>query len=105
MTLGIDREIPITRCPQITPMRARGIATITTSGSSANVVKAVEKAREMGIQVVGLTGARGELFARSCDLGLVVPSDDVARIQESHICAGHLICQLVESTLFGDLSG
>lgn len=75
---------------------------ITTSGSSANVVRAVEKAREMDIRVVGFTGAKGETFARSCDVALVVPSSDVARIQESHIAAGHLICQLVEAALFGD---
>jgi D-sedoheptulose 7-phosphate isomerase len=57
----------------------------------------------MGIRTIGLTGARGEDFAASCDLVLVVPSRDVARIQEAHICAGHLICQLVEAASFGDL--
>jgi D-sedoheptulose 7-phosphate isomerase len=74
---------------------------LTTSGSSANVVEAVRRAREMDIRVIGMTGARGAAFAEGCDLGLVVPSDDVARIQEAHICAGHLICQLVEAALFG----
>jgi D-sedoheptulose 7-phosphate isomerase len=74
---------------------------LTTSGTSANVVEAVRKAREMQIHVIGMTGARGAAFAADCDLGLVVPSDDVARIQEAHICAGHLVCQLVEAALFG----
>ncbi len=74
---------------------------ITTSGGSANVLRAVEKAREKGIGVIGFTGAGGGAFAALCDLALVVPSRDVARIQESHICAGHLICQLVEAALFG----
>jgi D-sedoheptulose 7-phosphate isomerase len=74
---------------------------ITTSGGSANVVKAVEKARKVGMKVIGLTGAKGAVFAEGCDLALVVPSEDVARIQEAHICAGHLICQLVEAAVHG----
>jgi len=75
---------------------------ITTSGGSANVRQAVAKAREIGMKVIGFTGARGTAFAEECDVALVVPSRDVARIQETHICAGHLICQLVEAALFGD---
>ena len=75
---------------------------ITTSGESANVVKAVEKARELEMTIIGLTGARGQQFAEECDLALQAPSEDVARIQEAHICTGHLICQLVEAALFGD---
>lgn len=78
---------------------------ITTSGRSPNVVKAVAKARELGISVIGLTGASGTDFAGRCDLALVVPSQDVARIQEAHICAGHLICQLVEAAMFGGQPG
>jgi len=75
---------------------------ITTSGGSKNVVRAVEKARELQLRVIGMTGAAGEAFAARCDAALVVPSRDVARIQEAHICAGHLICQIVEAELFGD---
>lgn len=78
---------------------------ITTSGGSANVIRAVATARRKEMGVIGFTGARGGGFAASCDLALVVPSTNVARIQESHICAGHLICQLVEAALFGEKSG
>jgi len=74
---------------------------ITTSGSSRNVVRAVEAARKGRLAVIGMTGARGDAFAASCDVALVVPSENVARIQEAHICAGHLVCQLVEAALFG----
>jgi D-sedoheptulose 7-phosphate isomerase len=74
---------------------------ISTSGGSANVVEAVKKAREKEMAVVGLTGALGGAFARACDAALLVPSENVARIQEAHICAGHLICQLVENAFFG----
>ena len=75
---------------------------MTTSGSSPNVLEAVEKARALEMKTIGMTGSRGSSFAGRCHLGLVVPSDDVARIQEAHICAGHLICQLVEAALFGN---
>jgi D-sedoheptulose 7-phosphate isomerase len=75
---------------------------MTTSGSSPNVLEAVEKARALEMTTIGMTGSRGTSFAGCCHLGLVVPSDDVARIQEAHICAGHLICQLVEAALFGN---
>jgi D-sedoheptulose 7-phosphate isomerase len=74
---------------------------ITTSGGSVNVARAVESARRLEMKVIGFTGRRGARFAQNCDLALVVPSDDVARIQEGHIGAGHLICQLVEAALFG----
>lgn len=74
---------------------------ITTSGSSRNVRAAAEKARAIGMSVIGMTGARGRSFAESCDLALVVPSEDTPRIQEGHICAGHLVCQLVEDAMFG----
>ena len=74
---------------------------ISTSGGSKNVLAAVAKAREIGMRVIGFTGARGGSFAKLCDEALIVPSDNVARIQESHICAGHLICQLVEHAIFG----
>jgi D-sedoheptulose 7-phosphate isomerase len=75
---------------------------ITTSGGSANVLQAVARAREIGMKVIGFTGEKGTAFAQQCDLALLVPSRDVARIQEAHICAGHLICQLVEAGLFGE---
>ena len=74
---------------------------ITTSGGSANVNAAVAKAREIGVTVLGFTGSRGSDFARSCDVALVVPSEDTPRIQEGHIFAGHMLCQLVEASLFG----
>jgi len=78
---------------------------ITTSGGSANVTGAVAVARRLGMKVIGFTGRRGARFAETCDLALVVPSDDVARIQEGHIAAGHLICQLVETAMYGGGQG
>lgn len=75
---------------------------ITTSGGSENVLRAVERARVEGMQVIGFTGAKGTAFAALCDAAVVVPSEDTARIQEGHIAAGHLLCELVERMLFGD---
>lgn len=63
--------------------------------------RAVASARDLGMGVLGMTGARGSEFAALCDAALVVPSEDTARIQETHICAGHLLCHVVENTLFG----
>ncbi len=74
---------------------------ISTSGNSANVIRAVETARELGAATVGLTGAGGGKLAPLVDLAIVVPSDDTQRIQECHITIGHVLCQLVEEALFG----
>jgi len=75
---------------------------ITTSGNSANVLKAAECARVKGMKVVGLTGRAGGRLRPLCDLHLAVPSDDTPRVQEGHIAIGHLLCELVESALFPD---
>jgi D-sedoheptulose 7-phosphate isomerase len=73
---------------------------ISTSGNSQNVVSAAETAREMGIYVASLTGGKGGKLKQVSDLCLIVPSDRTARIQESHIVAGHIICKLVDHILF-----
>lgn len=72
---------------------------ISTSGNSANIVKAVEKAREIGMHTVGFTGRDGGVMANLCDLSFIVPSEVTARIQEMHILGGHIICELVEHDL------
>lgn len=76
---------------------------ISTSGNSQNIVKAFEKAREMGIKTVALTGRGGGKMKELADLCLNVPSTDTPRIQESHIMIGHIICELIETDLFGHL--
>jgi phosphoheptose isomerase len=70
---------------------------ISTSGRSPNILAAVEAAREMGIKIVGLTGAKGQAFADLCDACVVVPSTNTARIQEIHITVGHVICEVVDA--------
>lgn len=72
---------------------------ISTSGNSANILKAVEVARELGSRVIGLSGKSGGDLHKAVDLSLVVPSDVTARIQEMHIVIGHLLCALIERHL------
>jgi len=73
---------------------------ISTSGNSANVIEAVKSAKSLGIFTVGLTGGEGGQLKRLVDLSLVVKSNVTARIQETHILVGHIICELVDYLLF-----
>ena len=72
---------------------------ITTSGRSANIIRALEAAREMGIVTVGLLGGTGEPAISHCDVALLVPDSETARIQECHIALGHGILELLEDRL------
>lgn len=76
------------------------LVAISTSGSSANVTRAVESAKRLGMTVIGFTGAKGSSFAAKCDLALITPSFSTPRIQEGHIAMGHAWCELIERTLF-----
>lgn len=77
------------------------LAAISTSGNSESIVRAIEKARTIGMTVIGLTGAGGGRMAGLCDVLLNVPSGDTPRIQESHILLGHILCEIVEKEMFG----
>ena len=83
---------------QVAGLAVRGdlLIAISTSGKSPNVLKAAEKAREIGCQVLGLTGETGEPLASFCDLCVAVPSNRTARVQEAHITIGHLWCEMVD---------
>ncbi|MCD5390730.1 D-sedoheptulose 7-phosphate isomerase [candidate division NPL-UPA2 bacterium] len=72
---------------------------ISTSGRAGNVIEAVKAAKGKGLFTVGFTGGDGGELAKLADLAFIVPSSDTARIQEAHITAGHLVCQLVEELL------
>lgn len=73
---------------------------LSTSGTSPNIVDALEVARGVGMRTVGMTGAGGGRLPELCDLCLRVPSDDTARIQEGYMLAAHTVCELVERALF-----
>ncbi len=70
---------------------------ISTSGNSLNVIYALETAKEMGSKAIGLSGKGGGKMEDVCDINIIVPSDDTARIQEMHILIGHILCQLVDN--------
>jgi len=72
---------------------------ISTSGNSRNVIRAAEAAHEVGVHTIGLLGRDGGQLLRGCDVAIVVPSDDTARIQEAHIFIGHTLCELIEEKL------
>ena len=74
----------------------------STSGTSPNILKALEKAREMNIVTIGLTGNRKGAMVPLCDYALEVPSANTPKIQEGHLVLGHIICGLIENTIFGD---
>ncbi len=73
---------------------------ISTSGRSANILRAIDAARQKQIVTVGFTGRTGGEMASRCDICLHAPSDSTPLIQQIHITAGHIICGLVEERLF-----
>lgn len=77
---------------------------ISTSGNSENVARALSYASGNGMRTIGLTGASGGRIAEIAEIAVRVPSTTVQHIQESHIAIGHILCDLVERTLFPALS-
>jgi D-sedoheptulose 7-phosphate isomerase len=72
---------------------------ISTSGNSPNVLEGIKAGKEIGMFTLGMTGRGGELTSRA-DLVFTVDSDSTARIQETHITIAHILCELVDRTLF-----
>ena len=69
---------------------------ISTSGNSSNVINALQLAKNIGCKSIGLSGKSGGDMNKLCDVNLVIPANDTARIQEMHILVGHIICHLIE---------
>ncbi len=101
-SVGNDTGFENVFARQVEAFGERGdvLVAISTSGTSANVVRACESARERELKVIGLLGRNGGEVRALCDLALVVPSDNTQRIQETHNLIGHVLCELVERTLF-----
>ncbi|MGA3287669.1 MAG: D-sedoheptulose 7-phosphate isomerase [Bacteroidota bacterium] len=74
---------------------------ISTSGNSASVNRAFQKAHEMKLVTIALLGKDGGKSKRLADLAIIIPSNDTQRIQEGHITVGHIIFQQVEQEMFG----
>lgn len=73
---------------------------ISTSGNSGNIIKAVDKAHEKKMSVIGFLGGSGGKLKGIVDLPIVIPSNNTQRIQEGHITIAHIICEQVERELF-----
>jgi len=74
---------------------------ISTSGTSPNIIEAIDEANKREIFTLGLSGKSGGNMVGICDNCICVPSEETPRIQESHILIGHIICDIVEEALFG----
>lgn len=96
--LGNDYGFDIVFARQIEALGQKGDVAIgiSTSGNSKNVINGLKAAKRKGLKTITLTGGSGGKMARMADINLVVPSKSTARIQESHICIAHAICELVE---------
>jgi D-sedoheptulose 7-phosphate isomerase len=73
---------------------------ISTSGNSTNVIEAVNMAHEKGLYVIGFLGEDGGKLKKLVDLPILISSKDTARIQEAHELIGHIICEILERSLF-----
>jgi D-sedoheptulose 7-phosphate isomerase len=74
---------------------------ISTSGASRNVIRAFARAREKAMVTVGLVGATNGAIGGIVDIAIRVPSESTQHIQESHIAIGHILCEIIEDTLYG----
>jgi len=81
------------------------VVAISTSGNSRNVSLALESARKLGAVTVAFTGKGGGKLAAWADFLFEVPSSDTARIQEVHVLAGHILCEIVEAELMNESGG
>ena len=72
---------------------------LSTSGRSPNILAAFKAARERGMIAIGFTGSRGDTMTPLCDVLVRVPSEKTPLIQQVHIAAGHIVCEIVEEAL------
>ena len=93
-------EMVYARMLQASAKKGDVLVGISTSGNSANILKSIEVAKEMGVKTIGMTGEKGGKMAHCCDILINVPSQCTPRIQEAHIMIGHIICEIIESTMF-----
>jgi D-sedoheptulose 7-phosphate isomerase len=100
--IGNDYGFDLVFSRQIEALAHRGDVAIgiSTSGQSANVLRAMATAKKMGLHTVGLTGSAGSKLVDAVDLCICAPSNETPRIQECHILVGHIISELVEQAIF-----
>ncbi len=101
-SIGNDRAFALVFARQVEALGAPGdtLVAVSTSGSSANVLAAMDAAREKKVAVIGLTGEGGGAMAGRCDYLLAVPDRRTPIIQETHLAIEHLLCRLTDYYLF-----
>jgi len=101
--IGNDYGYERTFARQLEAYCRRGDAAvgISTSGNSPNVIEAMKTARKIGAVTIGLTNENGGKLRRLVDLCMLVPSTDTQRVQECHMAVGHILCDIIESSMFG----
>ena len=75
------------------------LVTISTSGNSPNIIRAIEVASDLGMSTVGLLGRDGGRAFPILDEAIIIPAEPTARIQECHILVGHILCEIIEEEL------
>jgi D-sedoheptulose 7-phosphate isomerase len=102
--IGNDYGFDLVFSRQIEALGQKGdvVIGISTSGNSTNVLQAMSTSKGLGLRTVALTGGTGGKLKNEVELCLCAPSNDTPRIQECHILMGHIICELVEHTIFGE---
>lgn len=100
--IGNDYGFDTVFSRQVEGLGAAGdvVVGISTSGNSTNVLAALLKARELGCSTIALLGRDGGTIKSAADISIIVPSNDTPRIQEAHITVIHIICDLLEKSLF-----
>ncbi len=99
--LSNDYGYEVTFKRQIESLGNKGdvVLAISTSGNAKNVIEAVKTAKEKGLATIALTGNDGGALSPLCESSIIVNSQDTARIQEAHILIGHIIAEIIESSL------
>ncbi len=100
--IGNDYGYDYTFARQVEALGQEGdvLVAISTSGRSKNILRALDAAEEKGVHVIGFTGQHGGDMKERCEVCFCVPSDETPRIQEGHEFIGHLLCALIESSMF-----
>lgn len=100
--LGNDYSFDVIFARQVEGLGSRGDLAfgISTSGNSRNVIEGIRAAKKTGLKTISLTGCGGGKLAPLTDISIIVPSSETARIQESHLCVAHAICELVEEKIW-----
>jgi len=73
----------------------------STSGNSGNIIRAVSRAQEKGMEIIKFLGGTGGKLAGMAGVNIIVPDPVTARIQEVHITIGHMLCEFIDQQLFG----